>query len=117
MKFFIDHGFQPEIFKNIFLHKLVTSSKIECFFISFYNRFFAKRSIKDKSVAERALSVWPNIVKLIVNWERLPKSKRLKIAKYQFFRNIVCYLTQFLELFQTDSLIVPFLAKIQKKCC
>ena len=69
-------------------HKLVNSFKTECLFVSFFNRFCATRWIKDEAVAERALSLWLNIVKLIINWEMLPKSKRCMIAKFYLLEKL-----------------------------
>jgi hypothetical protein len=76
-------------------------------------------------VAERAITLWPNVVNTIFYWESLCKSKRPKcksyevlashykdklvIAKLQFFRDVALRLKNYLVPFQTDSPMLPFL--------
>ena len=91
----------------------------------FIHRFCATRWIEDEAVSERALKLWPNIMKVIKHWESLSKSKRPQnksyetltkhytdkfiLAKLQFFKDIATLLKEFLEKFQTDNPMVPFL--------
>lgn len=69
--------------------------------------------------------MWPNIVKMIKHWESLCKSKRPQTKSYetlrkyhcdkivtirmQFFQDIAIMLKGYLERFQTDNPMVPFL--------
>jgi len=91
---------------------------------NFHSRFSATRWIEDESVAERALLIWPNIVKVIEYWQGLCKSKRSKNKSYetltkryldelfpirlQFFQDIACQLKGYLESMQTDQPMVPY---------
>ena len=90
-----------------------------------YFRFSATRWIEDEVVAERALLLWPNIVKVVKYWEGLCKSKRPKNKSYetitkhyldelfpiklQFFKDIAGQLKGYLEAMQTDRPMVPYL--------
>ena len=90
----------------------------------YFLRFCATRWIEDESVAERALTLWPNIVKMIKHWEGLCKSRRPKNKSYtnltkhyldtlfpvklQFFKDIASHLKGYLEVMQTDNPMVPF---------
>ena len=38
--------------------------------------FCTTRWVEDKNVAERLISIWSSIVKIVNHWESLPKSKR-----------------------------------------
>ncbi|CAM4635460.1 unnamed protein product [Leuciscus chuanchicus] len=58
-------------------------------------KFCAHRWVEDLAVAERAVEVWPAVQQYISSHQKLPKSK----------------LKSFLEKFQTDAPMVPFLAK------
>ena len=97
----------------------------EIFYSMLFFSFCATRWIEDKDVAVRALKLWPNIVKMVNHWESLCKSKRPNnksyetLAKFhnnslvpvrlQFFVDVSSQLKGFLELFQTDKPMVPFL--------
>ena len=48
-----------------------------------YFRFSATRWIEDEVVAERALLLWPNSVKVVKYWEGLCKIKRPKNKYYE----------------------------------
>ena len=96
-----------------------------------YNRvyslysFSATRWLEDRDVAIRAMKLWPNIVKMIQHWESLSKSRRPNNKSYetllqfynnktvphrlQFFIDLSSQMKGFLELFQTDKPMVPFL--------
>ena len=83
------------------------------FLNNFYSRFSATRWIEDESVAERALLLWSNIVKIIKFWEGLCKSKTPQNKSYenltkhyldkvfplklQFFKDIAGQLKGFLK--------------------
>ena len=87
-------------------------------------RFCPTRWIEDQSVAERAVKIWLNLVKVIKYWESLCKSKRpknssyetlvlhykdpLMIAKFHFFSYVAGIFKSYLVSFQTDSSMVPF---------
>ena len=47
------------------------------------------RWVESKSVADRAVLVWPNIRKLVLFWEKLPKSKQPKCKSFLFLQNAV----------------------------
>ena len=76
--------------------------------------------MEDQDVADRTVSVWESIVKLIKYWLSLSQSKRsrddksydtlvkshtdmLMTAKFHFFKQVA-------SIFQTDKPIVPFLS-------
>ena len=83
--------------------------------------------MKDQDVADRAVSVGESIVKLIKYWLSQSQSKRprdnisydtlvkshtdlLMTAKFHFFKHVASIFQEFLELFQTDKPMVPFLS-------
>ena len=89
--------------------------------------FCKTRWIEDEPVAERAIQIWPNIVKLVKYWLTLPASKRPKnnksyetllkyhtdpliVVKLHFFKYIASLLKPFLVQFQTNKPMLPFLA-------
>ncbi|XP_060753828.1 uncharacterized protein LOC132864430 isoform X1 [Neoarius graeffei] len=90
-------------------------------------KFCAHRWVEDLPVADRALKIWPHVEKFIDNYKKLPKSKvpmsasytvvreavgdPLFEAKLQFFAYVARQLKPFLEAFQTDAPMNPFLAK------
>lgn len=95
--------------------------------IFFCPRFCATRWVEDEVVADRAIKIWENVIKLVKHWLHLPKSKRPKdnksydtlvkyhldetmLAKFHFFKHIASLLQEFLVSFQTDKPMVPFLA-------
>ena len=48
-----------------------------------YPLFFCEtRWVESKSVADRAIEIWPNICKLVEFWEKLPSSKRPKSKSF-----------------------------------
>ncbi|CAL4148044.1 unnamed protein product [Meganyctiphanes norvegica] len=89
-------------------------------------QFCSTRWIEDVPVAERAIKIWPNIKKYVSTVEKLCKSKQPKcqswtnlkeytkdeliLAKLYFFLTIAKVLVPFLELFQTDKPMMPFLS-------
>lgn len=89
-------------------------------------QFCSTRWVEDVSVAERAVCVWANVCKYVEAVSSGPKSKIPKSASYksvckavsdsltvpklQVFIRTAKYLTPFLEQFQTDKPMVPFLA-------
>ena len=88
-------------------------------------QFCSTRWLEDIPVAERAIKIWPNIKTYIVAEQKLSKSQQPKCqsyinlteysqdhlvpAKLHFFITIAKILVPFLELFQTDKPMVPFL--------
>ena len=87
--------------------------------------FCSTRWVESKSVADRAITIWPNVEKLVTFWEQLPKSKRpksksyesikaaahdvLTVAKLEFFSYVASIVEPFLKCYQTDKPMVPFL--------
>ena len=81
--------------------------------------------VEDLPVAERLLSIWNDIKKLIKFWKSLPKSKRpscksynhlmnavsdiLMPAKIQFFCFIAGIMQPFLTKYQSDKPVIPYL--------
>ena len=90
-----------------------------------YFSFCATRWVEDEAVAQRAVKLWPNIVKLVKHWQGLSKSQRPKSKCYQtlvkhhvdkcipiklqFFQDIAAQLKGFLQKFQANKPMVPFL--------
>ena len=88
-------------------------------------QFCSTRWLEDVPVAERAIKIWPNIKTYISAEQKLSKSQQPKCqsyinlteysqdqlvpAKLHFFITIAKILVPFLELFQTDKPMVPFL--------
>lgn len=90
-------------------------------------QFCATRWIEDVPVAQRAVEIWENICKYVNSICSGPKSKipktcsswtyvakavndKLTLSKLQAFIHAAKYLSPFLERFQTDKPMVPFLA-------
>ena len=85
--------------------------------------FYLTRWVENKKVAERLISIWPSIVKIVNHWESLPKSKRLSckpyefvvnavkyelsLARLQFFNYLASMFELFLKLYQTDASMLP----------
>jgi hypothetical protein len=90
-------------------------------------QFCGTRWVEDVMVAKRAVLCWPNVTKYIVHVSSLPKNKIPKcssykivldavadptiLAKLQVFIVVADQLHPFLELFQCDKPMVPFLAQ------
>ena len=93
----------------------------------FPSKFCSHGWVKDEQVAERALQVWPNVLKMFPFCQYLAKSKRstcksygtlidihknrLKPIKLRFFKSVAAKLKAFLKEFQSDFPMLPFLAK------
>ena len=91
----------------------------------FPEKFCQTRWVEDVKIANRALVVWPSIKKYVRATEALPKSKRpscasycvllnatkdpLIPAKFQAFKAAAAELIYFLEAFQADKPMLPFL--------
>ena len=87
--------------------------------------FCATRWVEDKKFADRAIEMWVNICKIIDVWQKLAPSKRpkcksyttfvtavneqLATAKLQFFSFIAMTLQPFLELYQCDFPVIPYM--------
>ena len=100
-------------------YKTITGSDI------FPLQFCGHRWLEDKKVAERAISIWPNIHKYVVETLKKPKSKIpssasfatvksavhdiLIVAKLQFFVSVATVMQPFLKMFQADAPMLPFL--------
>ncbi|XP_058873644.1 uncharacterized protein LOC117967216 isoform X2 [Acipenser ruthenus] len=90
-------------------------------------KFCPHRWVEDLKVAERALELWPNVIQFIDVYKKLPVSKvpnsasyslvkqaaadPLCAAKLQFFASVARQLKPFLEKFQTNAPMLPFLAE------
>ena len=91
----------------------------------FPQMFCGTRWIEDGPVAERAIEIWDNIMKLYVFWEKLPKSKQpssksftivqkaskdqMTVAKFHFFLYVSSILKPFLTAYQTLAPMVRFM--------
>ena len=84
--------------------------------------FCVTRWLKDANVAETAIDVWDNVVKMFEFWGSLPKSKRPRRKSYGDAENtikenlILCKLQSFATVanvfkscYQTTSPVFPFL--------
>ena len=81
--------------------------------------------MEDKQVADRLVSIWPSIVKIVRFWESLLKYKRprcksyppvvaavddpLIVAKLHFFSFIASLMQPFLTKYQTDMPMMPYM--------
>ena len=88
-------------------------------------RFCHTRWVEDRPVADRALEVWPSVLKVIKYWEGLYKSSRPSIksyqvvldhytdklipCKFQFFSFIASIFEPYLRIFHTDFPMLPFM--------
>ena len=94
---------------------------------SFPKRFCSTRWVEDIPVAERALEIWLNIVKYVKETQKKKKSEIPSIHSYQVvadavnndplvpaklevFISVARLLKPFLEKYQTDAPMLPFLA-------
>ena len=92
---------------------------------SFPKSFCATKWIEDSNVAERAIEIWDNILKIFKFWESLPKHKRpssksylivqeatrydMVLAKLHFFASVANLFKPFLTAYETRDPDVPFL--------
>ena len=76
-------------------------------------------------MADRAIEVWPSVVKCLAYWESLSKSRRPQIKSYEqiveccfdplvpaklhFFLFVTGIFEPYLTRFQTDAPMVPFI--------
>jgi len=93
--------------------------------VTFPKAFCSTRWTESKPAAERAITIWPNIEKMVSFWEKQPTSKRpksksydnvkkavndpLTVVKLEFFAFIASILEPFLVTYQTDKPMLPFL--------
>lgn len=93
-------------------------------------KFCPTRWVEDIPVVKRAIMIWPEVIKYIDSQKKLPVYKqpscrsfkivmeacddKLIIAKLDFFVSVAQVLKPFLEKFQTDSPMVPFLGAALK---
>ena len=93
----------------------------------FNKHLFHFRWLEDQAVTDRLKEIWPHITKVVRHWESLPKSRRpnsksydvavkgakdgLTVTKLSFFDFIAGLLKPYVTKYQTDQLIVLFLAK------
>ena len=91
--------------------------------------FCQTRWVEDEPVAIRAIEVWENVVNVIKHFQTLCKSKQpsknnsydtlvthhtdvfMKV-KLQFFVDVASMLSSYLNQFQTDNPMMPFVSKI-----
>ena len=87
--------------------------------------FCATRWVEDQIVADRLLSIWDNVVKVIRFWEKKPKSKQPKcklyinvqkacndiftVARLNFFSYVAGFFKPFLKSYQSNSPMIPYL--------
>ena len=93
--------------------------------VVFPKAFCSTRWTENRSTAERAISIWSNVEKMVSFWEEQPSSKRPKSKSYgyvktavddsltdvklEFFAYIAGILEPFLKMYQTDKPMIPFL--------
>ena len=101
-------------------YKKITVSKV------FPLYFSGTRWIEVKKVADRALEIWPNIAKYVIETLKKPKSQvptsgylatlrsavqdDLIVAKLQFFASAASVMMPYLQKFQGDAPLLPFTA-------
>jgi hypothetical protein len=89
--------------------------------------FCGTRWVEDRSVAERAIKCWSNVCKYVRKVTERPKSKipkcasfqtipaavedPLTVAKLHMFVNVASILALFLNHFQSERPLIPFLAQ------
>ena len=87
-------------------------------------QFYGHRWLEDKRVADRALEIWPHITKYITETLKKPKQQiptsslfatvrsavhdLLTPAKLAFFASTASVMLPFLQVFQSDAPLVPF---------
>ena len=87
--------------------------------------FCATRQVEDQIVADRLLSIWDNVVKVIRFWEKKPKSKQSKcksyinvqkacndiftVARLNFFSYVAGFFKPFRKSYQSNSPMIPHL--------
>ena len=90
----------------------------------FPQQFCGHRWLEDKKVAERALEIWPNITAYVTETLKKPTSQiptassfatvrsavqnHLTIAKLQFFVSTASIMKPYLQMFQSDAPLLPF---------
>lgn len=93
---------------------------------TFALNFSGTRWLEDVQVAERAILIWDDVTKFVKEIQKRPKSKQpsnssfkniqlfisdpLMLAKLRFFVHIAKLLVPFLELYQSDKPMLPFVA-------
>lgn len=102
-------------------YKIITSSTL------FPLPFSGTRWLEDKRVAERAVNCWGNMIKYTEKVSSGPKNKipkcasynhvldavkdKFTLAKLHVFINVANLMKPFLEIFQSDKPLVPFLGQ------
>lgn len=93
----------------------------------FPKSFCTTRWVEDKDVAERAIEIWPNIIKFVSHLDKKKKSEvpscesyhtvadavhkdPLVVAKLEVLITVANEIKPFLTLFQTENPMVPFLS-------
>ena len=90
----------------------------------FAQQFCGLRWLEDKKVAERALEIWPNITAYVTETLKKPTTQiptassfatvrsavqnHLTIAKLQFFVSTASIMKPYLQVFQSDAPLLPF---------
>ena len=88
-------------------------------------QFCGHRWLEDKRVAERAVEMWPSLTTYITEILKKPKSQvptsssfpivksavlnKLTTAKLEFFMSIAAAMRPYLQTFQSDGLLLPFI--------
>ena len=88
-------------------------------------QFCGHRWLEDKRVAERAVEMWPNLTTYITEILKKPKSQvptsssfstvksavlnKLTTAKLEFFMSIAAAMRPYLQTFQSDGPLLPFI--------
>ena len=88
-------------------------------------QFCGHRWLEDKRVAERAVEMWPSLTTYITEILKKPKSQvptsssfstvksavlnKLTIAKLEFFMSIAAAMRPYLQTFQSDGPLLPFI--------
>ncbi len=87
--------------------------------------FCGHRWVEDKDVAERAIQIWPQVTKYITETLKKPRSQvptsgtfstvksavqdSLMLAKLEFFVSVAVVLKPYLQIFQSDCPLLPFI--------
>ena len=93
--------------------------------------FCSTRWVEDKSVADRLITLWPNMIKIFEFWNGFCKSKqpkcksylnvkdkitdKLYVAKLHFFSYVAGLMEPYLTCFQGDEPMVPYLCGDAKR--
>ena len=82
--------------------------------------FIFFRWVEGKKSSDRLISIWDNVCKTVNYWQKLTKSKtysnlksyvfdNFTVAKLQYFSYIASKVEPYLEMYQTDNLVIPYM--------